>query len=105
MCGKYSLFYKYHNNLGYYTHAQTVSIRPLFRGVVAWGQGYRWQCTKLPRDELNMVLMEQIMATVTMTECTKFQHTLPHTENTCFNGILFFHGRDRICGKTFRKLH
>ena len=32
MFGKYSLFYESHKNLGYYTHAQTVSTRPLFGG-------------------------------------------------------------------------
>jgi len=32
MYGKYSLFYEFHKNLGYYAHAQTVSTRPLFGG-------------------------------------------------------------------------
>ena len=68
-------------------------------------QDIRWHCVELTRDELDLVLMGQIMATLsndTLTQGAKFRHSAPQRK---ISSMAFFHGGHQICGKTFRKLH
>ena len=68
-------------------------------------QEIRWQCAELTRNELDMVLMGQIMATMsndTVIQAAKFRHTPTQRK---LSSMAFFHGGHQVCGKTFRKLH
>ena len=68
-------------------------------------QEIRWQCAELTRVELDMVLMGQIMATLSNdpeTSSAKFRHTPTQRK---LSSMAFFHGGHQVCGRTFRKLH
>ena len=68
-------------------------------------QELRWQCAELTHDELDMVLMGQIMATLSndgVTESAKFRHTPTQRK---LSSMAFYYGGHQVCGKTFRKLH
>lgn len=68
-------------------------------------QEITWQCAELTRVELDMVLMGQIMATLSNdpeTSSSKFRHTPTQRK---LSSMAFFHGGHQVCGRTFRKLH